>query len=229
MLGKILCGSVVSLLLSSPSIAGFYIGAGIGPEYAQFTQKTHVLDNYGSFNVIDEQNFSGAGIFGTFFGGYSWTHNWFYLAGEANFNPSSLQYRLVNKEYIHKNFEKSSFTIHYSEGVSALPGVLLTKDAIVYGRIGYANGHVELHNSDPTIRSSKANRSGIRYGVGMRYNLSNQWALMADYSQTNYEKFHSRVYEPNGGVYKSSRTYPVSAQFAFGIIYNFEKPVVFVK
>ena len=73
MLRKILCCSVVSLFLSSPSIAGFYIGAGIGPEYAQFTQKTHVFDNYGSFKVIDEQNFSGSGIFGTFFGGYSWT------------------------------------------------------------------------------------------------------------------------------------------------------------
>ncbi|KTC78835.1 outer membrane protein [Legionella cherrii] len=230
MLRKIYWGAVVSLVLANPSFAGFYLGAGIGPEYAQFTQKSHVFDNHGNFNVIDEQNFSGAGIFGTFFGGYSWIRNRFYLAAEANFNPSSVQYRLVNKEYINHDFKKTSFTIHYSEGVSALPGFLLTEDAVVYGRIGYANGHVALHNSDNTVRSSVANRSGIRYGVGVRYNLTTQWMLMADYSQTNYEKFSSHVFEPFGGVTKNTRIYPVSAQFAFGVIYNFEKPKpVFVK
>lgn len=230
MLRKIYWGSVVSLLLVNPSFAGFYVGAGFGPEYAQFTQKTHVFDNFGDFNAIDEENFSGAGVFGTFFGGYSWVRNRFYLAVEGNFNPSSLQYRLVNKEYIHHNFKKTTFTIHYSEGVSALPGFFLTESAVVYGRIGYANGHVALHNSDETIHSSVANRNGIRYGAGVRYNLTPQWTMMADFSQTNYEKFSSHFFDPFGGVTKNSRIYPVSAQLAFGVIYNFEKPkAAFVK
>jgi outer membrane immunogenic protein len=232
MLRKIYWGCIVStiVLITPPSFAGFYIGAGIGPEYAQFTQKTHVFDNHKNFDVIDQQNYSGAGIFGTFFGGYSWIHNRFYLAGEANFNPSSVEYRLVNNEYIHRNFQKTTFAIHYSEGVSALPGFLLTPNAVVYGRIGYANGHVALHNSDKTIRSNVANRNGIRYGTGFRYYLTDRWTLMADFSQINYEKFSSHTFEPNGGVTKKTNIYPVSAQFAFGIIYNFEKPkAAFVK
>jgi outer membrane immunogenic protein len=231
MLRKIYWSYVVSIVLASPSFAGFYIGAGIGPEYAQFTQKSHVFDIRGNFNVLDEQNFSGAGIFGTFLGGYAWIHNWFHLAVEGNFNPSSLQHKSVNREYLHQNFLKSTYTIHYSEGISALPGVLLTENALVYGRVGYANGHVKIHNrTDPTVLSSTANRSGIRYGVGFRFGLSNQWALMADYSQTNYTKFTSHYFDPFGGVTKIARVYPVSAQFAFGIIYSFERPKpVFVK
>ncbi|MBI2786599.1 MAG: outer membrane beta-barrel protein [Legionella longbeachae] len=230
MLRKIGFGYMISLVLATNSFAGFYVGAGIGPDYAQFTQKVHVFDNHGSFNVIDEQNFSGAGVFGTFFGGSSWIHNRFYLAGEANFNPSSVKYRLVNKEYIHRNFARTSFTIPYSTGVSALPGFLLTQNAVVYGRIGYANGHVALRNSDPTIHSSIANRNGVRYGVGFRFNLVDSWTLMADFSQTNYEKFSSHFFDPTGGVTKNARIYPVSAQFAFGLIYNFDKPkAVFVK
>ena len=221
MLRKTHLAQLFSLLLASPAFAGFYAGAGIGGDYAQFTQKTHVYDDHANFNVIDEQNFSGTGVFGTFFGGYSWVRNWFYLAVEGNFNPSSVQYRLVNDDYIHHNLAKSSFTIHYSEGVSALPGVLITDNAVIYGRIGYANGHVELHNSDPTIQSNVSNRNGIRYGAGMRYKIADQWTLMADFSQTNYTKFGSNVL--SGGVTKNSRIYPVSAQFGFGVIYNFEK------
>ena len=230
MLRKIYWSSAVSLLLASPAFSGFYVGAGIGPEFAQFTQKAHVFDTHNNFNVIDVEHFSGTGVFGTFFGGYSWIYNRFYLAGEANFNPSSVKYQLTNYEYIHQNFSKTFFTINYSEGVSALPGFLLTDDTVVYGRIGYANGRVSLHDSDPTVRSATANRSGIRYGAGVRYGLGNQWSLMVDYSQINYGKFRSHVFEPNGGVTKNTRIYPLSAQFAFGFIYNFDKPqTVFVK
>ncbi|WP_010652662.1 outer membrane protein [Fluoribacter dumoffii] len=220
---------IASLLLASPCFSGFYVGAGFGPEGAHFTQKAHVV-RPGTFNVYDTQHFSGIGVFGTLFGGYGWRHNRYYLAGEINGNLSSVEYKLVNDELLHRNFSKTTFSVKSSEGVSLLPGFFLSDLFLVYGRVGYANGRVKINESDPTIQSSTSNRSGVRYGAGVRYNMFSRWTLMMDYSQINYTKIKSFVFEPFGGVSKSTRIYPNTAQVAFGIIYNFDAPQpVFVK
>lgn len=218
-----------SLFLAHPSFSGFYVGAGFGPEGAHFTQEAHVV-RPGTFDVIDKNHFSGIGVFGTLFGGYGLRHNRFYLAGEANANISSVEYKLTNDERIHHNFSKTTFTVKYSEGVSILPGFFFSDAFLAYGRVGYANGHVKINESDPTIQSSSSNRSGIRYGAGIRYNVINNWIFMMDYSQINYSRIKSHVFEPFGNVTKDTRIYPNTAQVDFGLIYSFDAPkAVFVK
>lgn len=96
--------------------------------------------------------------------------------------------------------------------------------------MGYANGRVKIKESDPTILGSTANRNGVRYGAGIRYNMLERWSFMMDYSQINYSDSKSSTYDPFGNVYKSTRIYPTTAQVDFGVIYNFDVPKkVFVK
>lgn len=219
-------------LLTTPCFAGFYIGAGLGPEGAQFDQKSHVvrLVANGPLNIVDKEQFSGTGIFGTLFAGYGWKHDRFYLAGELNANLSSLKYQLINDEYINQTFSKTTFTIKNSEGVSLLPGYFLSDNTLFYGRIGYINGRLKIKQSDPSINSSTSNRNGIRYGLGIRHDITEQVTLMMDYSQINYDSIKSDTFDPFGGVRKTTKLYSNTAQVAFGLIYNFDAPKkVFVK
>ncbi|CEK11550.1 Opacity protein and related surface antigens [Legionella hackeliae] len=111
-----------------------------------------------------------------------------------------------------------------------LPGYYLSDTTVFYGRIGYANGRLKIVESDPTIRSMTKNRSGIRYGLGIRHALTPRFTLMMDYSQIDYERVTSSVFEPFGTVTKITKIRPHTAQVGFGIIYNFDQPEpVFVK
>ncbi|WED43551.1 outer membrane protein [Legionella cardiaca] len=241
MLGKICLVGLTSFLVATPCFSGFYAGASVGPEGAHFVQKAFVrrvdvnpspgtTAAQGSFSVVDKNRFSGVGVFGSIFAGYGYKYNQYYLAGEVNGNLSSVKYQLTNDEYIHSTFAKTYFTIKHSEGISLLPGYFLSESTLFYGRIGYANGRLKISESDPTIRSATKNRSGIRYGLGIRHALTPRLTLMMDYSQINYQSITGSVVEPFGMVYKKTKITPNTAQVGFGLIYNFDQPEnVFVK
>lgn len=220
---------IASLLITSTCFAGFYLGAGGGPEGASFTQKSHVT-RFNTFNVRDKEHFAGTGGFATILGGYGWMNKQFALAGEINANVSSVEYTLSNKEFIHQTFSNTWFTIKRSFGISILPGFLISENTVIYGRIGYANGRLKIAESDPTIQSMTKNRSGLRYGIGIRHEFKPRWVFMMDYSQINYNSVTSHVYEPFGEVTKETRITPHTAQVAFGLIYCFDAPEkVYVK
>jgi outer membrane immunogenic protein len=226
-----------SLLLASPCFSGFYVGASVGPEGAVFSQKSHVTRpadplnplQPGSLNVVDKEHFAGMGVFGSLFAGYARTYNRYYLAGEININSSSVKYQLVNDEYAHSTFAKTYFNLRYSEGVSLLPGYLLSENTLVYARIGYMNGKLKIVESDPTIMSSNKNRSGIRYGLGMQHSFTPRLALRMDYSQVSYQSVNSNLFEPFGMVTKTTKITPTTAQVGFGLIYSFDDPKVYSK
>ena len=224
MLRKTSLVGILSLFLASPSFAGFYVGGAVGPEGATFSQRAHVI-RPGTFDVIDKEHFSGTGVFGSIFAGYGFNF-WgsFYMAGEINGNASSVEYDLVNEEFLHQNFSKTYFTVRYSEGVSFLPGYFLSENTLVYGRVGYINGRLKIVESDPTIPSFNTNRSGIRYGLGIRHAFTPRLTAMMDYSQINYSNVRGTVFEPFGGVTKATKITPNTAQVAFGLIYNFDVP-----
>ncbi len=224
MLRKTKIAAVLSLLFASPCFSGFYIGAGLGPEGASFSQKSDVVRPLTLF-VEDHNHFAGTGGFGTLFVGYGLTYNRFYLAAEGNANLSSVKYKLTNEEFLHNNLSVTTFRIPHSEGFSILPGFFLRPDSLLYARIAYANGRIKIRESDPTIRSNSVNRDGIRYGLGLRQNVTDRWIFMMDYSQIHYKDIKSRVFEPMGNVTKSTRIIPNTAQVAFGVIYNFDVPV----
>lgn len=237
MLGKTGLVGVTSFLLASPCFSGFYVGASVGPEGASFTRSAFVksigvpqASSSSAFSVVDRDHFSGLGVFGSIFGGYGWRHNRFYAAAEANANLSSVKYQLTNDEYMHQTFLKTEFTIRHSEGIGLLPGYFLSDTTLFYGRIGYANGRLRISESDPTIRSMSRNRSGIRYGLGIRHALTPRFTLMMDYSQIDYQRVQGSVYEPFGAVLKNTTIKAHTAQVGFGLIYNFDQPEpVYVK
>ncbi len=225
MLRKTISSAIISLVVTTPCFSGLYIGAAIGPEGGYFTQRSHVT-RVGTFDVIDTEHFAGVGGFGSIFAGYGRAFNQFYLAGEVNANLSSLKYELKNEEFIHQTLSKTTFTIKQSEGISILPGYLVSASTLVYARLGYANGYLKIAESDPTIQSINKHRSGFRYGVGITHALTPRLAMRMDYSQTNYQGVHSSVFEPFGMVSKNTKISPLTAQVAFGLIYNFDQPII---
>ncbi|KTD11420.1 outer membrane protein [Legionella jamestowniensis] len=223
MLRKTTVGGLTLILAATPCFAGFYLGASVGPEGASFTQSAYVT-RPNTFSVVDRNHFSGLGVFGSLFGGYAWRHKQFYLAGEVNGNISSVEYQLTNDEYLHQSFSKTYFNIRHSEGIGLLPGYFLADTTVFYGRIGYANGRLKIVESDPTIQSITKNRSGIRYGLGIRHALTSRFTFMMDYSQITYQSVKSSVFEPFGTVTKHTKIRPNTAQVGFGVIYNFDQP-----
>ena len=208
------------------SFAGTYVGASIGPEAASFSQNSHVRGDrlngvIENFEVIDREHYSGTGFFGSIFAGYSWLVKNYFFAAELNANLSAVEYKLVNDEYIHSNFSKTTFTIKNSEGISFLPGYFLSPNTLAYLRIGYANGHLKINESDSTIHSFNNHINGIRYGLGLRHGFAKNWELMLDYSQINYSSIKSHVFEPNGRVTKDTKIASNTSQVGFGLLYHF--------
>ncbi|KTC87253.1 MULTISPECIES: outer membrane protein [Legionella] len=215
---------LVSLLAANPCFSGFYVGGAFGPEAARFSQKAHV-QRLGTFDVVAKQRLGGAGFFGTIFAGFSYIYKQIFIAAEVNGTLSSVEYKLTNDEYLNLNFQKNRFTIRNSYGVSALPGFLISPDTTLYGRIGYANGRVEIfEGADPSIQSSRSRKSGLRWGAGIRHAFTEKLSVMVDFSAITYRSVYSFVYDPNGQVTKSTKITPQTGQVAFGLIYRFDAP-----
>lgn len=228
MLRKTFASLLLTTLFAEPTFAGFYAGIAAGPEGAYFSQKSRVT-RLGTFDVIDKEHFAGIGGFGSLFVGYGQQYNQYYLALEANANLSSVKYQLTNDEYIHQTFSKTTFRIRNSEGISLLPGYFLTNKTLAYARIGYINGRLKIVDADPTVGNFKKNLNGIRYGLGLKHDLTSKLALRMDYSQVNYGRVRGVVFEPFGMVSKATRISSHTAQVAFGLIYNFDEPQVYTK
>lgn len=221
--------SILISALASPVYAGFYVGAAIGPEGASFDQTAQVVGNnssspHGSFFVVDKNGFSGTGGFGSVFAGYGLTRDRFYLAAEANGNLSSVMHQLTNDEYLHGTISKTTFTVKSSEGLSLLPGYFVSQDTLFYARLGWISGQIRINESDTSIQSYNGSRNGIRYGLGIRHALTQQWIAMMDYSQINYQNIKSFTYDPVGMVAKTTSITPNTAQVAFGLLYSFDQP-----
>ena len=226
MLRKILLTSgLLSLTLITPSFAGFYTGAAIGPEGARFSQKAFVTQTGASFlSTVDTEQHSGVGGFGSIFAGYSGTHERFYLAGELNANLSTLKYSQGNNEYFFGSYSRTIFRINRSFGASILPGYLVTNNTLLYARLGYTNGHLKVSEGDTSIGSFHKDLDGFRYGVGMQHALTPRLAIRMDYSQIDYKSVNRATFDPVGVVTKQTKISPYTAQVAFGLIYQFDAP-----
>jgi opacity protein-like surface antigen len=120
----------------------------------------------GSLGVTDLGVSSGklnAGAIGKLFGGYGSTFGMnknIYLGGELNIDLAHYPYN-------------SGAT--YGLGASIIPGYLLTKDTMVYGRVGI---ETERHTK------STFTHTGAQLGLGLQTRLAKNWDIRGEYVRT---------------------------------------------
>lgn len=222
MLRKTRYSAIFLLAMSNAAFcSGGYIGAGFGPNFAEIQKDSYLssVPSVTSNDVVDKTQQSGWGMFGTIFGGYAWTHNHFYLAGELNTDISSLDFQSSNLNLTHATYSSTSYEMNRSCGISVLPGLLLSDKTLLYSRFGYDNGNFRLLTTDSSLANVNKNLNGFRFGAGIKQFISKKTALRLEYSQANYQNFTMHVIDPP--IVKDTTIEPEVAQVAFALIYDF--------
>ena len=106
------------------------------------------------------------GVIGNIFGGYGTTlgmNQKFYLGGEINANVGHY----------------SNYNTTYGLGASLLPGIMLSKYTMIYGRAGL--------NSVYTPHKIGTTNFGTQLGLGLQTNLMNNWDVRGEYVHSNIQ------------------------------------------
>ncbi|MES2219084.1 MAG: outer membrane beta-barrel protein [Pseudomonadota bacterium] len=216
--------SITTLLLLSFSTPawchGFYIGLGGGPEIVNFKQTSFVNDGIlGGFDVKNLSHPAGSGLFGSLFGGYAWTRNQYYLAGEANIDISSVDARSENDEYLHKNFSHTDLKMQHAYGFSLLPGCMVTNTTLFYGRVGYTNSNLKISTNESTLANINTRLNGLRLGLGINQTFDKNFSGRFEYDHSSYQNAKFTVVD--GAVTKATTINPQADQVEFAVIYSF--------
>lgn len=222
--GKALCLLGSSLLFLTTAIhAGFYVGAGIGPDSVDYKDVAHVFqqDNTGGlgFDVVNRSHLAGFGLFGSIFAGYGTLYKLFYLGAEINGNRSSTSSKISNYEYVHSNFVNTLITMKNSIGFTLMPGYQYSPNTLVYARAGITSSKITVDTSDESLVNTNSRRNGFRYGLGVKHDINSRFALRLDYSRINYNSVISTAL-PTGTTKTTSLT-PIQQLVEFGIVVNF--------
>lgn len=199
---------------------GAYVGAGIGIDTADFNVTTYPQKT-GEFNVINTTEWATQGVLGNIFGGYSWHHNWFYLAGELNGNLSSAYFTTSNEDKVHSSFSQTTIKMNKSWGIGLLPGIILPQDTLLYARVGYVDGNFHVSTTDVSLANTNTWLNGLRLGLGIEKTIHKNWGLRLEYSHISYEQQSSTVNIPADSFTKKTDITPDSNQFELGIVYRF--------
>jgi len=83
-------------------------------------------------------------------------------------------------------------------------------DLVIYGLLGY--GQVKLTNIPLSAGSADRAESGFQWGAGMKYNVSENISVFADYV---------RFYDDTGFDYRATTANVVSDAWTLGVSYSF--------
>jgi opacity protein-like surface antigen len=143
----------------------------------------------GSLGVVDLGIYSGgkvqAGAIGKLFGGYGSTfgvNKNIYLGSELNIDLAHYPYNTGAT---------------YGLGASFIPGVMITKNMMLYGRIGIETNH-NTHSSMTYF--------GNQLGLGLQTNLTKKWDIRGEYVR------YSNVNGSTSG----------NGQLNLGLVYKFD-------
>jgi len=214
----------VALLPLSSWSAGFYVGAGLGPDYGDFKQNARITSQ--SFDARDKTHLAGKGIFGTLFGGYAWNRDYWYLAGEVNGNISSLKFKSSNYEYVNSNFVNTNYKIRSNYGFSLLPGFQYSDTFLFYARAGYVNGNFKTSTQDVSLANVNRHLDGFRCGLGIKQDITEHLSFRMEYSHLNYQKTRFSAFD--NSVSKYTIIDPSTNQVEFGIVYTFADKAVMI-
>lgn len=211
----------------------FYIGIGTGPETADFKQDARIINNLGmftAFDAVDKTHHAGKGWFGSAFAGIGFRFKPccdskcenLYLGIEGNMDQRSLRWKLENFEFIRQNYNFTKYEMTSDYGVSLLPGLFLTDSTLFYVRIAHTKGQFKVLTTDTSLRNHlHKTLNGFRYGLGMRHNVSDCWALRLDYSQTTYKHAKMFTFDRGSFVSKHTSVTPRTSKFELGLMYMF--------
>lgn len=170
MLRNVLLASIIMATSSTMTLAATpYVGGSLG------------VTNLGIYSSGKVQ----AGAIGKLFGGYGSTFGMnknTYLGGELNIDLAHYPYNTGAA---------------YGLGASFIPGIMITKYTMMYGRIGIETNR-NIHSSITYF--------GSQLGLGLQTNLAKNWDIRGEYV---------RVANVNGNVSGNS-------QLNLGLVYKFD-------
>lgn len=223
---QLVSAGLLTIAVASTVNADTYAGIGLGSDTIDFHMRSYIYEiNPGyqpGFAVFNKSHLSATGLYGTLFAGYSiHAKDKIYLAGEGNLNVSSTVSKGYNHEYVHQQFTYTTIKIKDSIGLSLLPGYQFTPNTLFYGRVGFVNSTIQETTSDISLLNYTKKRTGFRYGLGIKQNISDRWALRMDYSRIDYTAIDTSTYDPVGKVNKLTKITPNQQLIEFGLVLNF--------
>lgn len=218
---------------------GFYIGSSLGGNFSlasiSQSQNYSFLLTSGDLVLFDGQStivqtngtLHRNSVIGTLFGGYGKVWNNYYLGAEI-FGDLS-QYKMNNSisnvdtvinnvffplaSIVTSNTNNLSTQFKLSPvqgGIDLRPGLLITRDFLLYGRVGVKFAKISWISSinhqpsftlvtdgEPetfpnpivdAIQQQNKNVSALRLGAGMEYAVNPSWSIRMDYIYTDYGK-----------------------------------------
>lgn len=142
--------------------------------------------------------------------GYNWVfENGLYAGLAVNYNLNGID----------ENFEEDTdgdttgISKEDAYGAELRLGAAVSESTAFYGIVGYQNADFELKFSPDSSFNDKQSHSGVRYGVGATYAITENILLSAEATQTDYD---SKDYID--GQYKVEAK---ETEFGLGIAYRF--------
>jgi outer membrane immunogenic protein len=198
--------AVATILLASSqvtlaNISGTpYIGASVGVNHQLFQEK---VDSY-------KANFGGTGGIINIFGGYGARVNKnIYLGGEIFANTTT---GVVTASEVMDDAASLKLRTKYSYGASLIPGLMLSENTMLYGRLGVVKTKFNEKAQIPGVPSLSENNTvtGGQFGLGLQTKVTQKMDLRGEYIYTDYNSFHSLDSKVNAS----------SGQANIGIVYN---------
>jgi outer membrane immunogenic protein len=141
-----------------------------------------------------------SGVAGSLFAGVKYPlDGGFFIGAEANVGTSGADAEISLFDITVEADAKTSY------GAAALLGYQVTDATALYGRLGYQRTEYELTVREPGFSvSDDETFGGVRFGIGMESELTEQLALRLDWSQTHYSSkdFDGEKFEPTESLFQ---------------------------
>lgn len=162
---------------------GFYVGGQLGHN----TLATHTSEQR-TDGGSDDARYGEAGFAGGVFGGYGWNVKRWYLGLELDADNS-------NADWYHQKSKSDSRTTslekNQSIGASLRAGRALHNNSLLYARVGAVRTDFDafytLNDAPQNAYDNDFSLNGLRFGVGVEFDLTEQLFARMDYTVTNYE------------------------------------------